>query len=80
MLYKIADAALEHPDESVRDVVFPVVNEQTLRDLVAEYKAQGGALYWLLRISVPKKSANAGSTDSFSLQSTHQIGDLGFPA
>jgi Domain of unknown function (DUF4158) len=43
MLYKIADAALEHPDESVRDVVFPVVNEQTLRDLVAEYKAQGGA-------------------------------------
>jgi len=43
ILYKIADAALEHPDESVRDVVFPVVNEQTLRDLVAEYKAQGGA-------------------------------------
>lgn len=43
LLYRIADAALEHPDEPVRDVVFPVVNEQTLRDLVAEYKAQGGA-------------------------------------
>src|SRR3989442_6342586 len=43
ILYRIADAALEHPDEPVRDVVFPVANEQTLRDLVAEYKAQGGA-------------------------------------
>src|SRR6266702_3751627 len=43
ILYRIADAALEHPDESVREVVFPVANEQTLRDLVAEYKAQGGA-------------------------------------
>jgi len=36
ILYRIADAALEHPDEPVREVVFPVANEQTLRDLVAE--------------------------------------------
>ena len=43
ILYRIADAALEHPDEPVRQVVFPVASEQTLRDLVAEYKAQGGA-------------------------------------
>ena len=43
LLYRIADAALEHPDEPVREVVFPIVDEQTLRDLVAEYKAQGGA-------------------------------------
>jgi TnpA family transposase len=43
ILYRIADAALEHPDEPVRKVVYPVANEQTLRDLVAEYKAQGGA-------------------------------------
>ena len=43
LLYRIADAALEHPDEPVREVVFPIANEQTLRDLVAEYKAQGGA-------------------------------------
>ena len=27
----------------MRKVVFPVANEQTLRDLMAEYKAQGGA-------------------------------------
>src|SRR5947209_1238172 len=43
ILYRIADAVLEHPDEPVREVIFPVANEQTLRDLVAEYKAQGGA-------------------------------------
>jgi len=43
ILYRIADAALEHPDDPVRQVVFPIANEQTLRDLVAEYKAQGGA-------------------------------------
>jgi hypothetical protein len=43
ILYRIADAALEHPDDPVRQVVFPVASEQTLRDLVAEYKAQGGA-------------------------------------
>jgi hypothetical protein len=41
ILYRIADAALEHPDDPVREVVFPVADEQTLRDLVAEYKAQG---------------------------------------
>ena len=43
ILYRIADAALEYPDEPVRQVVFPEALEQTLRDLVAEYKAQGGA-------------------------------------
>ncbi len=42
LLYRIADAVLEHPDEPVREVVYPIANEQTLRDLVAEYKAQGG--------------------------------------
>jgi len=31
------------------------------------------ALCWLLRISVPKKSAHDGSTSSFSWQSMHQI-------
>src|SRR6266480_4639839 len=48
ILYRIADAALEHPDEPVREVVFPIANEQTLRDLVAEYKAQGGAYRQIL--------------------------------
>ncbi|MEO8409188.1 MAG: DUF4158 domain-containing protein, partial [Propionivibrio sp.] len=41
LLFNLADATLAHPDGVVRDVVFPVVDEQTLRDLVNEWKATG---------------------------------------
>lgn len=41
LLYKIAKAAVENPDGRVRDVIFPVVGEQTLKDLVEEFKASG---------------------------------------
>ena len=39
VLFKLADVSLRHPDEAVRQVVFPAVGEQTLKDLVAEAKA-----------------------------------------
>ena len=39
VLFRMADAAVEHPDETVRAAVYPVVGEATLRDLVAEAKA-----------------------------------------
>lgn len=38
---QLAEAALEEPDGRVRDVLFPVVSEQTLRDLVREHRATG---------------------------------------
>ena len=41
LLFQIADATLTYPDGVVRDVVFPVVSESTLRDLVNEWKATG---------------------------------------
>jgi TnpA family transposase len=42
ILYHVAEASLEHPDGLVRDVIFPAAGgEQTLRDLVREYKASG---------------------------------------
>jgi hypothetical protein len=41
LLFELADATLAQPDGVVRDVVFPVVDEQTLRDLVKEGKATG---------------------------------------
>lgn len=41
LLFNLADATLTQPDGVVRDVVFPVVGEQTLRDLVKEWKAAG---------------------------------------
>ncbi|WP_433258860.1 Tn3 family transposase [Streptosporangium sp. CA-135522] len=45
ILFKVADAALGHPDEAVRAVIFPAVTggEQTLRDLVHEFKTKGPA-------------------------------------
>ena len=41
MLFRLAEAALDNPDGVVKEIVFPVVNETTLRDLVKEWKATG---------------------------------------
>jgi TnpA family transposase len=41
LLYEVASASLENPDGAVRNVIYPIAPEQTLHDLVAEYK-QGG--------------------------------------
>jgi hypothetical protein len=43
LLYRVAEATIEHPDGIVRDVVYPVVGEETLRDLVAEFRSTGPA-------------------------------------
>jgi len=40
-LIRMADASLARPDDPVRTVVFPVVGEENLRNLVAEYKSSG---------------------------------------
>jgi hypothetical protein len=39
LLFEIANASLEHPEELVKDVVFPVANEKTLQAVVKEYKS-----------------------------------------
>ena len=49
LLFDLAGATLEQPDGIVRDVVFPVVGEQTLRDLVKEGKATGPSYRTTLR-------------------------------
>lgn len=49
LLFEVAGASLEKPDGIVRDVVFPVVGEQTLRDLVKEAKATGPTYRTTLR-------------------------------
>ena len=41
LLFKIARAAVDNPDGTVRDVIFPVVGEQTLKDLIEEFKSSG---------------------------------------
>ena len=49
ILFELAGAALDKPDGIVRDVVFPVAGEQTLRDLVKEWKATGPTYRTTLR-------------------------------
>lgn len=49
LLFELADATLAQPDGVVCDVVFPVVGEQTLRDLVKEWKATGPTYRTTLR-------------------------------
>ncbi|MGC4858779.1 Tn3 family transposase [Micromonospora sp. DT41] len=39
VLYRLAGVSVAHPDGIVRDVVYPAVGEQTLKDLVAEARA-----------------------------------------
>lgn len=49
LLFALAEATLAEPDGVVRDVVFPVVGEQTLQDLVKEWKATGPTYRLTLR-------------------------------
>ena len=53
LLFEIADATLGKPDGIVREVVFPVVGEETLRDLVKEWKATGPTYRTTLRTTIP---------------------------
>jgi hypothetical protein len=39
LLFALAGAAIDHPDETVRTALYPVVSETTLRQLVKEAKA-----------------------------------------
>lgn len=43
LLFAIADAAVTRPEDTVRAAIYPVVGEQTLRDLVREAKANDRA-------------------------------------
>jgi len=45
ILYRIAEASVEHPDESVRKVIFDVASEKLLRDVIKEYKAKSPAFH-----------------------------------
>ena len=55
LLFKMAEAALAQPDGVVREVLYPVVSEQTLSDLVKEYRSHGPTyrrhVYAILRAS-----------------------------
>ncbi|MEO8127781.1 MAG: Tn3 family transposase [Bryobacteraceae bacterium] len=52
LLFELADATLGKPDGIVREVVYPVVSEETLRDLVKEWKATGPTYRITLRTMI----------------------------
>lgn len=56
LLFELAGAALDRPDGTVREVVFPVVDEQTLQYLVKEGKATGPGYRTTLRTVIRNKS------------------------
>ena len=41
LLFRLAEVALDQPSGVVQQVIYPVVSQQTLRDLVKEYKSTG---------------------------------------
>ena len=43
LLFRMAEAAVENPDQTIREALYPVVDEQTLKDLVREFKNTGPA-------------------------------------
>ena len=43
VLYNIAQLAVDHPDGVIRDVIYPVIGEATLANLVKEFKYTGPA-------------------------------------
>lgn len=43
LLFKVAEASIGNPDGIIKEVVYPVVGEQTLRDLVREFQSTGPA-------------------------------------
>lgn len=43
LLFRLAEASLEQPDGIIREVLYPLVGEQTLRDLLKEHQSTNAA-------------------------------------
>jgi TnpA family transposase len=41
LLAEIAEVSVDNPEGAVKDVIYPIADEQTLRDVIAEFKATG---------------------------------------
>lgn len=55
LLFQLAEAALDKPEGVVKEVIYPIVGEQTLKNLVREFKSTGTAyrekVYTVMRSS-----------------------------
>lgn len=57
ILSHVAEAVVEHPDGVVREVIFPRVQEETFRNLVAEFHVSGPRLRLLRQTIMQRKFA-----------------------
>ncbi len=55
LLFQLAEAALDNPEGTIKEVIYPVVGEMTLKNLVREFKSTGTAyrekVYTVMRSS-----------------------------
>ena len=54
MLYQVAEAAVAHPDETIRKGIFRVMSEAQCKAIIEEYKKKGSyhqQVYWCMRSS-----------------------------
>jgi hypothetical protein len=58
ILFRLAEAAVTHPDDTVRAALYPVVGERTLRDLVEEAKANKAAMNTRIRTVLESSYSN----------------------
>uniref|UniRef100_UPI003F4908F7 hypothetical protein n=1 Tax=Nonomuraea bangladeshensis TaxID=404385 RepID=UPI003F4908F7 len=78
ILFKVADAALGHPDDPVRQVIFPAVTggEQTLKDLVHEFKTKGPAYCTTVKTTLRASYTNHYRRGPIALLDTLKFGRL----
>lgn len=58
VLFKLAEAAVDEPDGVVKDVLYPVVGLETLKDLVKEFKASGPAYHQVVHTVIRSSYSN----------------------
>lgn len=62
ILFNTAQKAVDNPEGIIRDVIFPVVSEQTLKDLIKEFKHTGPAY----SLSTERRDASPLADDEFA--------------
>ena len=48
VLFRLAQAAVDHPDDVIKDTLYPVVGLQTLKNLVKEFKSTGSQFHLIV--------------------------------
>lgn len=58
VLFKLAEAAIDEPDGVIKDVLYPVVGIETLKNLVKEFKASGSTYHQVVHTVIRSSYSN----------------------